>query len=77
MAVSLESLGLDRLNRDEKLALVGELWNSIVASAPPGSLLTDAQRGELKRRIAAAETQPDDFVSWDEAYQRTMEHLSR
>jgi putative addiction module component (TIGR02574 family) len=77
MAVTLESLGLDRLNREEKIELVAQLWESIVASEPPGGLLTEAQREELKRRVADAEAHPEDAVHWDEAYTRTMQRLSQ
>jgi putative addiction module component (TIGR02574 family) len=77
MAVSLESFGFDRLSKAEKLELVGRLWDSIVASEPPGGLLTDAQREELRRRVAEAQAHPDDYVTWDEAHTRTMERLSR
>jgi putative addiction module component (TIGR02574 family) len=76
MAVTLESLGLDRLSRDEKLELVGKLWDCIVAAEPAGGLLSDAQREELKRRVANARARPDDFVEWDEAYSRTMRRLA-
>jgi putative addiction module component (TIGR02574 family) len=77
MSVTLESLGLDRLTRDEKLELLGQLWDSIVAAEPPGGLLTEAQREELRRRVADAQAHPDDYVEWNEAYARTTERLSR
>ena len=77
MAVTLESLGLDRLSTDEKLEVAGRLWDSVFAAAPPGALLSDAQREELKRRVADAQAHPHDYVTWDEAHARTMERLSR
>jgi len=70
-------LGLDRLNRDEKIDLVTQLWDSIIASEPPGGLLSEARREEWKRRVADAEAHPEDALSWDEAYARTMQRLSR
>ena len=76
MAVTLESLGLDRLSTDEKFEVIGRLWDSIVAAEPPGALLSDAQREELKRRVADAQVRPDDYVTWEEAHARTMERLS-
>jgi len=65
MAVSLKSLGIERLGIEERLTLVEELWDSIAAdsSAVP---LTEAQRTELDRRIAEHEASPDDVVPWEE-----------
>jgi putative addiction module component (TIGR02574 family) len=65
MAVSLKSLGIERLGIEERLTLVEELWDSIAAdsSAVP---LTQTQRDELDRRIADHEINPDDVVPWEE-----------
>lgn len=62
MHISLESLGIEKLSVEERLALVEELWDSIAAATP----LTDAQRAELDRRIADHEAHPDDVVSWED-----------
>lgn len=77
MTVSLESFGWDRLGRDEQLTLVGQLWDSILASQPPGALLSDAQREEIRRRVAHAEEHPEDYVSWEDALASTLKRLSR
>ncbi len=65
MPVTLASLGLDKLSRDERLALVQELWDSIAAEPAP-SLLTDSQREELRRRAADADANPDDGIPWEQ-----------
>lgn len=65
MPVTIASLGLDKLSRDERLALVQELWDSIAAEPGP-SLLTDAQREELRRRVADADANPDDGIPWEQ-----------
>jgi putative addiction module component (TIGR02574 family) len=65
MPVTIASLGLDRLSRDERLALVQELWDSIAAESGP-SLLTDAQREELRRRVAEDDANPDDVIPWEQ-----------
>ena len=65
MSPTLTSLGLDRLSRDERLALVQALWDSIAAENPP-SLLSDAQRQELCRRADEADASPDDGIPWEQ-----------
>jgi putative addiction module component (TIGR02574 family) len=77
MTVSLESFGLDRLSPDDKLTLAGQLWDSVVAKQAPGALLSDAQREELRRRVADAEAHPEDYVNWSDALANTLKRLSR
>jgi putative addiction module component (TIGR02574 family) len=77
MTVTFASLGLDGLSTDEKLDLVGQLWDEVIASVPPGSLLTDAQREELRRRVADAAVRPEDSVPWDDALAATLRRLSK
>jgi len=76
MAVSLKSLGIDRLGIEERLTLVEELWDSIAAdsSAIP---LTQTQRDELDRRIAEHEANPDDVVSWEEVKSTLTKRLKK
>jgi putative addiction module component (TIGR02574 family) len=57
--------GIDRLSPEDRLALVQEIWDSLaedVEHAP----LTDAQRRELERRLAAHEASPGDVIPWEE-----------
>jgi putative addiction module component (TIGR02574 family) len=76
MPISLESLGLHRLSLEDKLEVVGQLWDEIVASVPPGELLSDAQRQELRRRVAEAEAHPEDYIAWEDALAATLKRLS-
>ena len=64
MGVSVKTLGIDRLNVDERLALVEEIWATICADSAAFPL-TDAQRAELDRRVADDDAFPDDVVPWD------------
>ncbi|HXG13415.1 MAG TPA: addiction module protein [Gemmataceae bacterium] len=75
MAIGSESPGWDQLSLEEKLELVGRLWDDIVASVPPGGLLTDAQREELRRRVADAQANPEDYVAWEDALAATLKRL--
>jgi putative addiction module component (TIGR02574 family) len=63
MSATLTSLGLDKLPREERLALVQALWDSIAAEGPH---LTDAQRAELDRRIAEDDAKPNDVIPWEQ-----------
>lgn len=77
MTVNLESFGLDRLSPDDQLTLAGQLWDSVVAKQAPGTFLSDAQREELRRRVADAEAHPDDYVNWTDALANTLKRLSK
>jgi putative addiction module component (TIGR02574 family) len=76
MATTFESLGLGNLTNDQKLELIGELWDELVASSPPGGLLTDAQRDELRRREADAASNPHGWIAWEDAHAATIRRLS-
>lgn len=73
MSISLKSLGIERLSVEERLALVEELWDSIAEATP----LTDAQRAELDRRLAAHEASPDDVVPWEQVKASITARLGR
>jgi len=65
MAISVKTLGIDRLGIDERLALVDEIWASICADGAKFPL-SDAQRAELDRRVADDNAFPDDVAPWAE-----------
>lgn len=76
MAVSLKSLGIERLGIEERLTLVEEIWDSIAADSA-AIPLTQTQRDELDRRIADHEANPDDVVSWEEVKTKLAERLKK
>jgi putative addiction module component (TIGR02574 family) len=76
MAVSIKSLGLDRLRLEERLSLVEELWDSIAADSEAVPL-TGPQRVELDRRLAEHEADPTDVTSWDEVRSSVNDQLKR
>ncbi len=76
MAISLKSLGIERLGIEERLTLVEEIWDSIAADSAAVPL-TQAQRDELDRRIADHEANPDDVVSWEEVKTSITERLKK
>ncbi len=65
MTVSAKSLGIDKLDVDDRLALVEEIWASIVVDAKAFPL-TASQRAELDRRVAEDDEFPTDVVPWSE-----------
>lgn len=76
MSVSVKTLGIDRLNVDERLALVEEIWATICADAKTFPL-TDAQRAELDRRVVDDDAFPDDVVPWDQVKASVRSRLGR
>ena len=66
MTVSIKALGIDRLGIEERLALIGELWDSldVDAAAIP---VSDAQKQELRNRLAEHYRNPDEVIAWDDA----------
>ena len=62
MTASMKSLGIDRLDIDQRLALIDEIWASICSDGD--ALPTQAQREELARRVADHDAHPDDVVPW-------------
>ncbi|MBI1918128.1 MAG: addiction module protein [Planctomycetes bacterium] len=74
MSPTVESLGIDRLSREQRIALVMEIWDTIAAEFSP-PLLTEAQRRELERRVAEDDASPDDVVPWEQVKARTLSRL--
>jgi putative addiction module component (TIGR02574 family) len=65
MSPTLESLGIDRLSVDERIALVQAIWDSISAEVERQPL-TEAQRKEVDRRLAAHRTNPEAAIPWEQ-----------
>ncbi len=76
MIATIKSLGIDRLPREERLALVQEIWDTIAAEqAPP--LLSEAQRLELARRVAEDDAAPEDVIPWEQVKSQTLARLQK
>ena len=76
MAISLKALGIDRLNVNERLALVEKIWASICADSA-GFPLTEAQRAELDRRVADDDAFPDHVIPWEDIKASMRARLAR
>lgn len=65
MSLNLQSLGIDRLGLDDRIALVTAIWDSIAAE-PHSPLLSVGQQAELDRRLAEHANKPDDVIPWEQ-----------
>ena len=61
---SLKKFGLDKLDVEQRLALIEEIWNSIDAEDSAAMQLSDAKRAELAARLREDDAVPDDVVFW-------------
>ena len=69
MSSTMTALGIDRMSIDDRLRLVGEIWDSIAAEAD-ALPLTDAEKEMIDRRLADMEANPDAGSSWEEVKAR-------
>jgi putative addiction module component (TIGR02574 family) len=64
MSETLTALGIDQMSIDDRLALVEAIWDSIAAH-PEQLPLTEAQKHELDRRLAAHHADPSKVTAWE------------
>jgi putative addiction module component (TIGR02574 family) len=69
MSATLKSLGIDQMTVAQRILLVEEIWDSIAAEAERAPL-TDAQKQDLQRRVAAYEANPQAGSTWNEVKAR-------
>jgi putative addiction module component (TIGR02574 family) len=69
MSPTLRALGIDQLSVAQRLLLVEEIWDSI-AEQEGEIAITEAQRIDLQRRVAAYEANPKAGASWEEVKSR-------
>jgi putative addiction module component (TIGR02574 family) len=76
MTPTLESLGIDQLSVEERIELAERIWDSIasdVAKAP----LTEAEKQEIDRRLAAHEANPHAAIPWEQVEAEALARLRR
>jgi putative addiction module component (TIGR02574 family) len=64
------------LSVEERIRLVEAIWDTI-AFEPGQPPMTDAQRKELERRLAAHIASPNDVVAWEEVKSQAMARARR
>lgn len=62
MSPTMHDLGIDQLTVEQRLHLIGEIWDSLSAQATP---IPQEHREELDRRLAAADADPNVGEAWD------------
>ena len=62
----MAAIDINRLSVDERLELLGELWDSLTA-APDALPLTDGQRRELDWRLDELDREGPSGISWEDA----------
>lgn len=69
-------LHLDELSFNDRLVLVGELWDSIELER--GTLpISDELRVELARRVEDADRNPDESILWDDIKAAALARIRR
>jgi putative addiction module component (TIGR02574 family) len=76
MSASLQAYGLDRLSVPEKLSIVQDLWDDIAAEVEKAPL-TDAQKQEVDRRLAAHQANPQAAVPWEQVEAEALARLRK
>ena len=76
MPVTIQSLGIDRLDREQRIALVLEIWDTIAAEQSD-PLLNATQRRELRSRVAEDDAAPNDVVPWEQVKAQALARLKQ
>ncbi len=76
MPPSLETLGIDRMSVEERLALVEAIWDSIAPQTETAPL-TEAQQAEVDRRWTAHEANPQAAIPWEQVEAAALARLKK
>ncbi len=66
MSGAMKKLGIDQLNTEQRLSLNEEIWESIDADDSSAVQLSDAQRAELRTRLAEDDATPEDVLTLED-----------
>lgn len=76
MPVTMKELGIDRLEAQDRLALVEEIWDSLAADLEKLPL-TQAQKQEVDRRLAAHRNNPSAAIPWEQVEAEALARLRK
>ena len=68
MSPTIHDLGIDQLSAEDRLRLIGEIWDSL--SRPEKTRIVAGHQAELDRRIEEADANPDAGQPWEEVRAR-------
>ena len=68
MSPTLQDLGIDRLSREDRLRLLGEIWDTLTPVTQGD--IPASHRDELDRRLADADADPTAGRPWEEVRAR-------
>jgi putative addiction module component (TIGR02574 family) len=71
----ITKLGIDQMDKAERIRLIEEILESLDADEIP--LISDALRHELDRRVAWADANPDAGTPWPEVKARILARLKK
>jgi putative addiction module component (TIGR02574 family) len=69
MSPTLQELGIDQMTPEDRLRLIGEIWDSLLREKQPAEI-PESHREELDRRLAAADADPSAGSPWEEVRAR-------
>ena len=74
MSPSIYDLGIDKLSRQDRLRLIGEIWDTL-GPAEPGDI-PDWHWEIIEERLAEADANPGAGLSWEEVMARLQARRS-
>jgi putative addiction module component (TIGR02574 family) len=69
MSSDIHQLGIDSWSVEDKLRLIGEIWDSLEAAPME---IPEAHREILDQRLAEADANPSSFRTWEEVRERLL-----
>ena len=73
---TLTALGIDQMSVDEQIALAEAIWDNIAAT-PEKIPLTESQKQELERRLAAHRADPSKVTSWEQIKAEALARMKK
>lgn len=68
MSPTIQDLGIDQMSAEDRLRLIGDIWDSLSNTGQAG--IPESHRQELDRRLAAADADPSAGSPWEEVRTR-------